>query len=125
MTIREDITEYVSTLEELKGKESEIANDILDIIDSAGLELDECREDTGIERWAEELVSKYIALDATPDCLAIAVLFLLEDNGLSLSGNGWLDDDDLTMEIIDEIYDCKNGKIKSIKYQHAYQIAKE
>jgi hypothetical protein len=125
MNIREHISKYLSALNETIGKESNIANNILNIIDNAGLELDEWREDTGIEQWTEDKVIKYLELNATPDCLAIAILFMLEDQGLSLSGNGWLDDDELTIRIIDEIYDAINGKIKSTSYQHAYQIAKK
>ncbi len=36
----------------------------------------------------------------------IAWLFMLENNGLSLSGNGWLDNDPIASKIIDEIYDA-------------------
>lgn len=125
MNIRENVSEYISTLNEIIGKESDVANNILNIIDDSGLELDEWRENTGIERWVEEQVLKYIELNAEPDCLSIAVLFMLEDQGLSLNGNGWLDDDELTRKIIDEIYESENGKIKSNHYQHAYQIARK
>lgn len=124
MNIREQISKYVSALNDIEGTESEVANNILNIIDDAGLELDEWREDTGIEQWTKTKVLKYIELNADPDCLAVAILFMLEDQGLSLSGNGWLDDDELTIRIIDEIYEPVNGKIKSTSYQHAYQIAK-
>lgn len=125
MSIREEISKYISTLSYTTGKEYEIANNILNIIDNAGLELDEWREDTGLERWTEEKVLKYYKLNAKPDCLAIAILYMLENQGLSLTGNGWLDDDELTVKIIDEIYRATNGKINSTSYQHAYQIAKE
>lgn len=124
MNIRENISKYVSTLNDIAGKESEVASHILNIIDDAGLELDEWREDTGIEQWTKSKVLKYLELSAKPDCLAIAILFMLEDQGLSLTGNGWLDDDELTIKIIGEIYNPIDGKIKSASYQHAYQIAK-
>ncbi len=113
MTIREKINEYISNEKDISKKTNEIANNILNIIDDEGLELDEFREDTGIESWTEECIFKHIELNTTIYCLTIEILFMLEDSGLSLMGNGWLDDDELTTKIIDALYDPINEKIKS------------
>jgi hypothetical protein len=124
MTIRKKITEYISTVDDVNAQATLVANRILDIIDDEGLELDEFREVTGIEKWAEAKVIRYASLKAKPDCLAIAILYMLEDQGLSLTGNGWLDNDDLTVKIIDEIYDAVDGNIKTTDLQDAYSIAR-
>ncbi len=124
MTIREKINEYITKFNDIKGKENEISNQILNIIDDEGLELNEWREDTGIEQCSKEMILKCIELEADFDCLIIAILFMLEDQRLSLLGNGWLDDDELSRKIILKIYSSTNGKIQSFRYQNAYQIAK-
>lgn len=125
--LREKISSYVKGLSNIDGNEDDIANNILDIIENEGLELDEWREDTSIDRYTQEMVLKYSDRNSNPDCLAIAVLFMLNDEGLSLIGNGWLDDDDLSTRIIDEIYHVmivtRDGKIASSEYQDVFDIA--
>ena len=124
MSLRSKIVEYLESIEDKKENASLITNNILNIIDAAGLELDEFREDTNIEVCCEAPVEKYLNTEATSDCLAFAFLFIIEDFGLSLSGNGWLDDDDLAMKIIDQIYNAENGEIESTDHQGAYELVK-
>lgn len=120
MSIRNEIVKYLESQSSLSGREEIIASEILGVVESLGLDLTEWLEDSSIEKWTKEIVESALKIEASYDCLAIAVIYLLENEGLSLSGNGWLDDDPLAEQIIDEFYDAELGKIKTSEYQKAY-----
>ena len=122
MSIRKNIIEYLESKEcSLEDTES-VACNILDVVESEGLDLTDFYEESPMLKWTQNIVESSIEHEASNDCLAIAVILLLEDIGLGMSGNGWIDDDPLVERIMDEVYSCVDGKVKTQEYQKVFDI---
>lgn len=122
MSIRTNIIEYLDSKECSLEDSENVALNTLDIVESEGLDLTDFYEESPMLKRTQKIIESSIKHEASNDCLAISVILLLEDIGLGISGNGWIDDDPLVEKIMDEVYSCSDGKIKTQEYQKVYDI---